>query len=109
MRIRRYKGTRVAHRKYRGKVDVAFRDEEWTSPWITPVGMEFESSATRYRLACAHVNEIGECAYVAQYGVYVVEFYFHLYDAGIMTYDDLGSVLRAVDDRMFQALGLGWD
>ncbi len=105
MVIQRFRRTKDAAREYEHKVIVIFRDTEWNTPWIAPSGFTFWSvAADQYQYACSleGVAELArpECAYVAQYGVYVLEFHIDLYDTCVITYTDLLPIFRAIDERM---------
>lgn len=109
LRIRRFGGSDEAVKEYTRKVGIAFRETEWNTPWIIPAGLEFKSAvANRYQYACSieGVEGIGRptCAYVAQYEVYVLEFYIDFYDSHVITYTDLISIYQAIDEHMTIAL-----
>lgn len=109
MTIQRFRNTRDAAQEYEHQVDVAFRvRDSWSTPWTTPPELLFESHvADQYRYACATVGYYPQvnCAYVARYRVYVVDFIIKLYDTNVITYTDLLPILRAIDNRMTLAIG----
>ena len=101
MDIRQFDSQRAATKEYRRKVEVTFRDEEWNTSWAIPNGLLLEScEADQYRHGCAEVFGQLRCAYVAQYGVYIVDFNIKFYDADVITYADLLPVLQAIDEHM---------
>ncbi len=107
--IQRFRCTQDAAREYEHEIEVTFRDTEWNTPWIAPSGLTFWSvAADQYRYACSleGTAELArpECAYIAQYGVYVLKFHIDLYDTRMITYTDLLPVFRALDERMTLAL-----
>lgn len=108
--IRQFDNSQAAAKRYEHELAVTFRDEEWNTPWVAPVELAFESStADQYRYACSMVGE-GElaqprCAYVAQYGVYVVHFGVAIYDTAVITYAELTPVFEAIDERFAQYVG----
>lgn len=106
IRIQRLGNSRVAAIEYAHKVGVAFRETEWGTPWIAPAGLAFESTvADQYRYACSIEFGQPKCAYIAQYGVYVLEFYVDLYDTSVITYTDLLPIFQAIDERIMLAIG----
>lgn len=110
IRIQRFGNSRAAAEEYAHKAAVAFRETEWNTPWTVPVELAFESAvADQYRYACSWVGagELArpECAYVAQYRVYALEFYIGFYDTSVITYTDLLPILQAIDEQMAQHLG----
>lgn len=108
MTIQRFKHTRDAANEYEHEKNVTFRvrDEEAQTPWETPAGISFESDeADQYLYGCTEVFGQARCAYVAQYGVYVVSFDVSLYDTNVVTYTDLLPIFLAIDERMAQHLG----
>ena len=106
--IQRFRHTRDAANEYEHETDVTFRtrDEEAQTSWEVPAGLSFESSeADRYCCACSEVFGQARCAYVAQYGVYALDFDINLYDTSVITYIDLLPIFQAIDERMEQHLG----
>jgi hypothetical protein len=112
IRIQRFGNSRAAADEYADKADIAFREGEWNTPWIVPAGLAFESTvADQYRYACS-MEGPGElawpvCAYVAQYGVYALEFYIDFYDTSVITHTDVLPIFQAIDERMEEHLGEG--
>jgi hypothetical protein len=109
IRIQRFSDPTAATKEYRQKTDIAFRKTEWNTPWTVPAELVFESAiADPYRYACSMegAGELArpECAYVAQYGVYTLEFYIDFYDTNVITYTDLLPILQAIDGQMEQHL-----
>lgn len=107
--IRQFDSPRAAAREYERRVDVTFRvrDEKWGTPWVAPDELSFESpAADKYRYACATEGYFPQinCAYVAQYGVYTLDFDVKLYDTKVITYADLLPVFQAIDERMMSTL-----
>lgn len=107
MSIRQFDSSRAAANEYEHRVDVTFRvrDQEAETPWEAPEGLSFESTeADQYRYGCSEVFGQARCAYVAQYGAYVLDFEISLYDTNVITYTDLLPVFQAIDERMEQHL-----
>jgi hypothetical protein len=107
--IRQFDSSRAAAKEYEHRIDVTFRirDERWDTPWEVPDDLLFESSsADQYRYACATVGYYPQlnCAYIAQYSVYILDFETSLYDTNVITYTDLLLVFQAIDERMTVAL-----
>jgi hypothetical protein len=107
--IRQFDSPRAAAKEYEHRADVAFRirDERWDTPWEIPDNLLFESSkANQYRYACATVGYYPQlnCAYVAQYEVYVLDFEIGIYDTDVITYTDLLPVFQAIDGQIEQHL-----
>lgn len=110
IRIQRFGDSRAAAEEYAHKADIAFRETEWNTPWTVPVELAFESVvADQYRYACSMggAGELArpECAYVAQYRAYAIEFYIDFYDTSVITYTDLLAIFQAIDEQMEQHLG----
>lgn len=105
MAIRQFDSLRAAAREYEHEVEVTFRDEEWNTSWAVPDGLQLEDlGADRYHYGCSEVFGQSRCAYVAQYGVYAVDFDISLYDTNVITYTDLLPVFQVIDERMTLAL-----
>jgi len=105
MSIRRFDSSQAAADEYEHRVDVAFRETEWNTSWTIPVELTFESTiADQYQYGCSEVLGQVRCGYVAQYGVYVLDFVIHFYDTNVITYTDLPPVFQAIDERMMLAL-----
>jgi len=109
IRIQRFGNSEAAAEEYAHKADIAFRETEWNMPWTVPTDLRFKSAvADQYRYGCSMEGAGGlgrpTCAYIAQYGVYALEFYIDFYDTGVITYTDLLPVFQAIDERMALAL-----
>jgi hypothetical protein len=105
--IRQFNNSRAAVERYEHEMVVTFRDTEWNTPWVVPAELSFESAAAdQYHYACSMQGEGNlaqpGCAYVAQYGVYVVYFGIAIYDTAAITYAGLSPVMEAIDERFAQ-------
>jgi len=101
MKIQRFRRAKVAGREHAQNISAAFRDAEWQTPWILPVGLVFESAgATQYRVACSVEMGQPECAYIAQYDVYALEFYVDFWNTKVFSYTDMLPILHALDEQM---------
>lgn len=108
IRIQRFENSGAAAEEYAQKVEIAFRETDWNTPWTVPKELRFKSAvANQLQYACSREFGQPECAYVAQYRVYVLEFYIEFYDASELQYTDLLPVFQAIDEQMILVLGPG--
>ncbi len=78
-----------------------FSPREGCTSWNVPSGLSYESMvADQFRLGCCKDVVYGSerCQAVGQYGEYIVHFAADM--SGVMTYDNLQHILRAIDERM---------
>ena len=103
-RIWRFTSSEDASQAFERQMGYVFRNGEFNTPWTVPVELSYYSSvADQFHYACATFEGQPSpgCAYVAQYGVYVVHFQTSMLP-GLMTCSDLENVLQAIDERMAQ-------
>ena len=110
IRLQRFKSSSRAANYYRTEVSNEFRDSEWNTPWIIPGSLKFESStANQFRYGCSLEGspELAKpvCNYVAQYGVYVVDFGITLNDTNVITYTNVTPIFVAIDQQMSEVSG----
>jgi hypothetical protein len=101
-RIWRFASSEDASQAFERQVEYVFRNGEFNTPWTVPAELSYYSSiAGQFHYACATFEGQPSpgCAYVAQYGVYIVHFQTSILP-GLMTYPDLENVLQAIDERM---------
>ena len=101
-RIWRYRTVHAASRGFDQRVRSVFRENEFHSPWVWPDELAYQSSAAnRYRIGCSisKGQVLPGCAYVAQYGPYVIHFQAGI-SPNVMSYADFIHVLEAIDERM---------
>lgn len=86
--------------EFEHSVTVWFLQGTGESEWLTPAGMDLSQiRADRYQIRCSTFlrNGAEKCRYIAQYGPYLVEFST---DMLIVSYDDLGSLVKSIDKKM---------
>jgi hypothetical protein len=111
LRIERYRAVGTARDWYDRDIATAFREAKWNTGWSIPDGLDFESPvASHYRVGCTVEGTEGlarpRCAYIAQYGLYVLEFYVDFEVSDEFSYSDLPVICQAIDRRMAEAASL---
>jgi hypothetical protein len=77
----------------------------WTE-WYIPDSFDYQGSvADQYRFGCyRHITSgVESCQAIGQYGPYLIR--LHVNMDSLLTYQDLGRVLPAVDEKAAQCLG----
>jgi len=77
----------------------------WTE-WYMPDSFDYQSSvADQYRFGCyRHIaSGVETCQAIGQYGPYLVRFHANI--SSILTYQDLGRMLQAIDEKAARCLG----
>jgi len=100
--IRRFKSYQEAVEEFARQKRQVFRVTKFNTPWVVPEGLSYKSPvADQFHYACS--QDVGslwsDCAYIARYGVYFVQFHTDMLP-GYMSYTDLEKVLQAIDARM---------
>ncbi len=100
--IKRYKSVSIAKNEFTAEDRLVFRATRFNTPWITPSQLacdDLEADQTHNACSQEEWSPWPNCAYVAQYGVYVVRFTTPMIPDR-MTYRDLENITRAIDARM---------
>lgn len=108
-KIYRMASVKVAAQEFERQMTLWFPKGEYWTPWNRPTELVFESSiADQSHVSCAYDTAppvfIEECNFLGQYEEYLVWFSTDM-SPDYMTYEDLGHVLQAIDERMVQYLG----
>ena len=100
--IRRFKNVEDAEAEFIHQKAHIFRKTDFTTPWEVPSEVVIDKiNADQYYFACS--QSVGSywpgCEFIAQYGVYFVDFSTGMY-TDYMSYKDLSKIIQAIDDLM---------
>lgn len=104
-RVYQLKSESRAAKAFEHLLSVEFNNQSAVSvtPWKTPSELPYHSAvADRFHFAChiADMNGKSEiCEAIGQYDNYLVIFHTHI-TPGYMTYQDLSTILKSIDERM---------
>lgn len=104
--IFRYSIDKGAKEKYQDLRYSEFRDDLYSTPWLVPAELPYQSPvASEFHLACITWEEGKACKAIARYGKYVSQFSTNI-ASEFMRLVELGNVLRAIDERAATVLGI---
>jgi hypothetical protein len=94
----------AAYRVEESRQFIEHEDNEYYTPWEVPAGLPYRSPvADQFRFACQTFFSRGgpevACKAMGRYGSYLSVFKTVVHE-GHLTYDELGRILRAIDEQM---------
>ena len=107
-----YRSTDLAEKRYEKRRQAFFpttgaRAADLITSWQTPEALHYSSAtADEFQLACARIKcsfclegELTSCGVLARYGSFISQFSVQMVPK-YMTYDQLETMLRTIDERM---------